>query len=96
MALCVRCGVRWSQSQAGLCRRCERESGVDDRTLKEREAAQVAAMRARVPDQRDVDVHPPWRVLVLDDLEFWVVWDGSDRFENPLAACERFRLEGVT
>lgn len=99
MAKCHRCGDRDIQSsRLRLCRRCERETGADVRTMREREGAKVEANRVRLGSMtmRDEGMHPPWRILDLAlQGRFYVVWDGSDPYETPVEACRRFRLEAV-
>jgi hypothetical protein len=89
MARCTLCGARWSQDASGLCRRCRGKDALARKAAKE-------AARDAGATVRDEALHPPWRVLVCDHREFWVIWDGSDRYENPAEAGERFRREGVT
>jgi hypothetical protein len=44
--MCSRCGERWEQSRHGLCRRCEREAGIDVDNGVERERLHVIRMKA--------------------------------------------------
>jgi predicted amidophosphoribosyltransferase len=78
MALCNACQQRWSQSRLGLCRRCERETGADDRTLFERERETLERQRARRPAAAPAPVPAPQSLYVrqVDGVEFDVVWDG--------------------
>jgi hypothetical protein len=44
--MCSRCGERWEQSKHGLCRRCEREAGIDVEPSIERERRHVIRLKA--------------------------------------------------
>jgi hypothetical protein len=75
---CVRCGLRWQQ-KLGLCRRCERETGVDNRSLFERQRESVARRRARYNAPHVVPVSAPIREVVVNGVAFDIVWDGAIR-----------------
>ena len=71
--LCDRCGERWKQSAAGLCRRCERELG-DARTMFERERMEVEERkRAHELMERRAIHKPETPTVTIDGVDYLVV-----------------------
>lgn len=83
---CVVCQLRWAQDKSGLCRRCARDAG-DVRTVREFDADGRRISKA--PVLRD-ETPPPFGSLVLGDREFWIVWEGGNKYESPSVAVARF------
>lgn len=84
--LCVVCGLKWAQDRSGLCRKCARDAG-DVRTVREFDADGKRLHKAA--EVRD-ETPPPFGSLVIGDLEFWVVWEGGNKYESPSVAAARF------
>jgi hypothetical protein len=74
---CQRCNVRWRQKGV-LCRSCERETGVDNRSLFERQKEKVERDHERSSRLTRVEyTSPPLRTVMIRGREYDVVWDGS-------------------
>ena len=78
-SLCVQCGVRWRQSSKGLCRQCERAAG-DTRTTRDLDRERLERLKAKASFEQTVAMptqREP-RIVVIENQEYEVVWDGSD------------------
>lgn len=84
--LCVVCGIKWAQDRSGLCRKCSRDAG-DVRTVREFDADGRRITKA--PTLRD-ETPPPFASLTLGGIEFWIVWEGGNKYESPSVAAARF------
>lgn len=73
---CQRCGKRWAQD-AGLCRRCGRETGAYQLNCQQADAALIERQRAAQHVAVVVSRQP--RIRVIDGQEFEVVFDGAVR-----------------
>jgi hypothetical protein len=77
MSLCRRCALKWAQTH-GLCRRCERETGVDERSVFERERDRIARRRRELEScQRATAAPRPFATRVIDGIEYEITWDGA-------------------
>lgn len=76
--MCTRCGERERQSVLGLCRRCERETG-DGRTIKEREAEDVARQQLKLAKASRLGPPGPlvFREVTIDGVCYEVRLDGA-------------------
>jgi hypothetical protein len=77
MSLCRRCALKYAQSH-GLCRTCERETGVDNRSIFERERDRIAKQQRELEQCQRVTYAPrPPATRVINGVEFEITWDGS-------------------
>jgi hypothetical protein len=67
---CKRCGQRWAQD-AGLCRRCGRDTGAYRLSGFEQDALRVTRQRGPRPLRLPT---PPRPTRVVDGVEYEVVW----------------------
>ncbi len=75
---CDHCGIRWPQSRLGLCRRCERTLGVDDRSIFERDQARRERAQARWESlYHAAPVNSSRRTVAVNGVEYEIIWDGS-------------------
>lgn len=83
--MCVLCGERWSQSALGLCRKCERATGADTRTLMERDRDQVLEKHAKAETREHVfeaEGLMPTRQVCVEGRWYDVVWNGSRPYSS--------------
>ncbi len=78
--VCFRCRVKWAQRE-GLCRRWARALGLYTKSQIQIEAARVARREGRL--LRVDRPHLPPKPVVVDGVEYWVVYDGSIREPEP-------------
>lgn len=89
---CLLCGVKWRQGSLGLCRKCQRSSGADARSIFERERDKVALEKAHQaalrqalenisPASESLQTFGPKREVVVGDVTYVVLWDGSRPYD---------------
>jgi hypothetical protein len=77
MTPCHRCGVKYQQGHR-LCRSCQRETGVDNRSIFERERDRIAKQQHELQQcQRVTYVPRVPATRVINGVEFEITWDGS-------------------